>query len=336
MFMGKKVAVLAPRLYDYGGITRVVKELSVHLSDSEEFEFDVLTTRIKGSWHEEMDFNVIKFSPYPYPEFVYRRPDVTNKLEKYDLIWNHNLYLNRLSSKFDKPFISTFHPPHGNFPGIFSEALPLKARFDRYLNSIGVRYLPYADRVVAISDQNKDRLSEHLKAKPVRIYHGADSEYASLSEKDEGFIFCPDAPDETVKRLAREYEVYCLGSGEDENINYVGSVNDEGLHDYYSRCSFVISGSGKEGFGIPPVEAASHGKTAVVRNIGGHKETILHGETGFLADNSREFRQHVRKLESNSELRQKMGKKAYGRVSNKFTWERASEEYLEEFRDLVS
>lgn len=332
--MVEKVAVLAPRLYDYGGITRVVKELSAHLSNSEEFEFDILTTRIKGSWHEEMGFKVIKFSPYPYPEFVYRRPDVVNKLEGYDLIWNHNLYLNRLSSKIDKPFISTFHPPHGNFPGVFSEALPMKARFDRYLNSIGVRYLPYADRVVAISDQNKDRLSEHLKAKPVRIYHGADSEYASLSEKDEGFIFCPDTPDKTVKRLARDYEVYSLGDGEDENINYVGSVTDEELHDYYSRCSFVVSGSGKEGFGITPVEAAFHGKPAVVRNIGGHKETVVHRDTGFLAGNSKELHKYVEKLNNDRELRKKLGKEAYKRAQNTFSWERAAEEYLVEFRDL--
>lgn len=330
----KKVAVLVTRLY-MGGVVRVMVELLKRLERVDDLEFTIYTTRIKSDWHRELDSEVRKFSPLPYPELAYRRPDVIRELSKFDLIWNHNLYLNKLATKIDVPIISTFHPPHSKFPGWFSSSVPVKDRLDRFLNEEGLKYLQYTDRVVAISEQNKDRLSEIHKAKPVRIYNGGDSEYSEFSEKDENFVFCTDHLDETVERAAKRVEMRGLGEGKSKQIDYLGRLSNEELHDYYSRCSFVVVGSGMEGFGISPVEAAFHGKPSVVRAVGGHKETVVHGETGFLAENSKEFHKYIDLLWNDEELRKEMGKNAFEHVKENFSWKKAAEEYLAEFNDLL-
>jgi len=332
-----RIAVLAPRLYTFGGVTRVVTELVQRLSDVRGLDIDVITTRTKGSWPDRIDDSITKISQYPYPELSYFTPRTRKDLASYDLLWNHNLHLNRLASKIYVPFISTFHPPHNQFPGWASRSTTWKTKFDRYLNRRGIRHLQHADRVVAISDQTKDRLSEIHKAHAVRIYHGGNhaSNPATLSERDEGFIFCPDRIDATIQRLADSYDVRAPGEGDDHNIAYLGNLDDEELFDIYEKASFIVSGSGKEGFGIAPVEAAFNGKPCVIRAIGGHKETIEHGRTGYLAENSKEFHEYVDKLWNNPEKREKMGCDAFERANDRYTWERAAREYLEEFNDFL-
>jgi len=181
----------------------------------------------------------------------------------------------------------------------------------------------------------KDRLSEHYNANAVRIYHGGDLTGADFSDKDKEFALSIQAHN-AVARDANRIHIKAVGNPDHPNINSLGSLSDQELVKNYKRCSFIVSGSFREGFGMSPVEAAFCGKPSVVRSIGGHKETVVHGETGFLAENSKEFHEYINLLWQDKKLREEMGRNAYEHVKDKFTWERAAKEYLEEFNDLKS
>lgn len=49
-------------------------------------------------------------------------------------------------------------------------------------------------------------------------------------------------------------------------------------------CDIYAAPSRLEGFGMPQVEAMACGKPVISINVGGPRDTILHGQTGFLAD----------------------------------------------------
>ena len=66
------------------------------------------------------------------------------------------------------------------------------------------------------------------------------------------------------------------------NVEFLGSVSDEILVELYSRALATVYLPKNEDFGIVPVESMASGKICIGSNEGGLKETILHGETGFL------------------------------------------------------
>jgi glycosyltransferase involved in cell wall biosynthesis len=66
------------------------------------------------------------------------------------------------------------------------------------------------------------------------------------------------------------------------NITIVGWVSREDLIRYVSECIATIYIPIDEDFGISPIESMAAGKPVIGVNDGGIKETVLHGETGYL------------------------------------------------------
>jgi glycosyltransferase involved in cell wall biosynthesis len=333
----KEVAVLLPRI-NYGGVTRVSIEILKRLEKIDGLSFTVYSNRVNArEWFEELeDTDLREFSPLPYPELAYHRPDIRRELEDYDAIWNHNQYLNRLSRTLRTPIISVNHTYHSfRRPKWIARPWSLKTKLNRYCARRGIEELQHTDRVIAVSDRIKRRSEDIYKANADRIYNGGNSDWTEFSEKDEGFIFAPDSAGSTVDSCARDKDVRSLSGSGSDNIEDLGWVSDKELAKNYKECSFIISDSWKEGFAVYPIEAAFCGKPAVLRDAGGNSEFIEHGETGFIAKNSAEFHEYVNRLWSDEELRKEMGRKAYERAKDRFTWERASKEYLVEFNDLM-
>lgn len=67
-----------------------------------------------------------------------------------------------------------------------------------------------------------------------------------------------------------------------QNVEFLGSVDQENLADLYSRCKGFLATAVDEDFGMTPVEAMASGKIALVTDEGGYRETIADGETGWL------------------------------------------------------
>lgn len=331
----KKVAVLLPRLYR-GGVTRVAVELVKRLEHVDSLEFEIITTRIGVDWHKDLDSKVVKISPLPYPELAYHRPDVKRKLKKSDILFNHSLYLNKFGRLIPEvPMLSVNHTHHTYETSLLARNLSFKSKLQRNLKEKGVKNFKYVDTAICVSDRIKRRTSDIYKGPAGRIYNGGNSEWTEFSDNDEGYIFAPDNTGPTVQNIAGDYEVKALGNGSSEDINWQGSVSDERLAELYKNASIIISDSWQEGFALYPLEAAFCGKASVLREAGGNAEAINHGETGFIANNSHEFQEYVDRLMEDQDLRHDMGERACERVNDKFTWEKAAEQYLAEINDLL-
>jgi glycosyltransferase involved in cell wall biosynthesis len=67
-------------------------------------------------------------------------------------------------------------------------------------------------------------------------------------------------------------------------VEFVGSVDDTKLNDYYSNCKALLFPA-REDFGLSVVEAQSFGKPVIAFRGGGALETITEGKTGLFFDN---------------------------------------------------
>lgn len=70
---------------------------------------------------------------------------------------------------------------------------------------------------------------------------------------------------------------------ENPNIQWLGIVDDETLHEHYSECTFTVYPSEIEGFGLPIMESIWHGKPCICHEQGVMAE--LAGEGGCLTTN---------------------------------------------------
>ena len=69
----------------------------------------------------------------------------------------------------------------------------------------------------------------------------------------------------------------------ERNCQFLGRLTDADIRDLYRRASVVLL-PGEEDFGIVPLEAQACGRPVVALGRGGARETVVHGETGFLVD----------------------------------------------------
>jgi glycosyltransferase involved in cell wall biosynthesis len=73
--------------------------------------------------------------------------------------------------------------------------------------------------------------------------------------------------------------------GIQDKVIYVDGVLSREFMPYlYNACDIYAGPSRQEGFGMPHVEAQACGKPVLSVDAMGIKETVVHGETGFLAD----------------------------------------------------
>lgn len=81
-----------------------------------------------------------------------------------------------------------------------------------------------------------------------------------------------------------------------------------------------------EGFGKAFLEAMSRGCCVVATNVGGMHDVIEHGKTGLLAypGNQREMLDHLRELDSNHDLGQKLSLNSVS-TANSFSWTSGAE-----------
>ncbi|MEM2994579.1 MAG: glycosyltransferase [Candidatus Bathyarchaeia archaeon] len=76
---------------------------------------------------------------------------------------------------------------------------------------------------------------------------------------------------------------------EHPNLSFLGRVDDETLIDLYSNAFFTLYPFADEPFGYIPIESLACGTPVLTFNKQGPKETIVNGETGWLANDNYEF-----------------------------------------------
>jgi glycosyltransferase involved in cell wall biosynthesis len=119
-----------------------------------------------------------------------------------------------------------------------------------------------------------------------------------------------------------------------EGVEIRGRASDSELERLYRGARFVATPSFEEGFGYPPLEAMARG-TPVVCSTGSAIDEIV-GDAALRvpADDARAWTEALLRLDAETPLREGLIRLGRDRAAT-FTWERASAQYADTFRDVL-
>jgi glycosyltransferase involved in cell wall biosynthesis len=270
-------------------------------------------------------------------------------------------------------FLTTFHGLY-SFKGLFSNNSFLKRKYNSIMvqsnliiavsnfikNHIIKEYLVAEDRIKVIhrgSDIkyfNKDNVHKERIVKLIEKLQLTDDKNVILlpgrfsSWKGHNLLL------DALERIKSE-DFICLMVGKSNNsytddlekkikekdlqgkVRILGQISD--MPALYMISSVILSTSTRpEAFGRIAIEAGAMEKIIIATNLGGAKETVINGETGFLFDhkNPSELCQKIQHtLSLDLEKRQEMGKKARKRVEEYFSSEKMMSDTVEIYKNII-
>ncbi len=112
-------------------------------------------------------------------------------------------------------------------------------------------------------------------------------------------------------------------------VAMLGQKNADELVDILSASDIFVNPSYSEGLPTSVLEAASVGLAIIATDVGGTREIIKHGDTGFLVTpgNVVELEQRLRQLLADRELLGRLGTNCRNSVAAEFRWETAVERW---------
>ncbi len=117
-------------------------------------------------------------------------------------------------------------------------------------------------------------------------------------------------------------------------LSLPGHVGDDEIVDLYRRAWVAVSVSQREGWGMTLTEAGACGTPAVASDIAGHRDAVLHGWSGLLADGEEAIASAITRVLADPVLRARLGAGALA-YAQKFTWEAAARATLEVLAEEV-
>ncbi len=141
------------------------------------------------------------------------------------------------------------------------------------------------------------------------------------------------------KDAARKEELTGLASdvGVAERLTFLDAVPHRDLPLYYNAADVCVVPSYYESFGLVAVEAMACGTPVIASRVGGLKETVLDGRTGYLVPwrCPEPFAERLELLLSNEALRRSMGREAR-LAAERFRWSEVAARVEDVYHDLVS
>ncbi len=329
-----------------------------------------LTARYPGSAaseRRESGVRVVRIggqlSVYPRAAWAVRRgqvprPDVIIETQ------NGVPYLAAVWSRRTTHVVLVHHVHREQWPVVFG---PIWARAGWWLES---RLAPLANRrrpYVAVSEVTRSELGDlGVSSARVRVIHNGAippvPHDVQRSEKPQLLLLGRLVPHKRVEmaleamtRLRPEFPTARLiiaGRGWWEGhiraeverlqltdcVDMVGFVSDTERHRLYASSWVSLVPSVKEGWGLVVVEAGMHATpTIAFKGTGGITESIIDGETGYLAeaDDVEDFVRLTRVLLLDRAERQRLGKGAEA-FAARFTWEQTVSRFDSAIRDAVA
>ena len=204
--------------------------------------------------------------------------------------------------------------------------------------------------IVTLSQSSKDEIVEKLRlpeANVTVVPPGIDPQFSPGGEKSPHPLVVAVGRLVPVKRfellldvLARakarhpDLEAVIVGEGYERTmlearrrevggfgwIHLPGRLEDDELIDLYRRSWVLTSSSAREGWGMTITEAAACGTPAVVSDIAGHRDAVVDGHTGFLAEPVDGLADALSRVLGDHTLRARLTANALDRAS-RLTWE---------------
>ncbi|XQW85362.1 glycosyltransferase family 4 protein [Thalassotalea piscium] len=119
------------------------------------------------------------------------------------------------------------------------------------------------------------------------------------------------------------------------SITFLGQINN--APQWLEACDIFIQPSIEEAFGLVFAEAGAKGKPAIATKVGGIKEIIVDGETGYLVPpaSPENLAQALQKLLESEDERTLLGDNAYQRIATQFSIDNMVNKYLSIFSKVV-
>lgn len=130
-------------------------------------------------------------------------------------------------------------------------------------------------------------------------------------------------------RLENELKILASDLGIIEQVYFLGLRHD--LPDLLRIYNVFLLSSHTEGISIALLEAMANGIPAVVTEVGGNPEVVVHGDTGYLVptEDFKTMADRVLQLLENPQLACEMGRNGMLRVERDFSFAKMMAEYLE-------
>jgi glycosyltransferase involved in cell wall biosynthesis/O-antigen/teichoic acid export membrane protein len=165
---------------------------------------------------------------------------------------------------------------------------------------------------------------------PTLLYLGRLKRYKRVEVVLDALEACPGAVLELAgdgdHRELLEAEIERRGLG--ERVRMHGHVSEELKHDLYQRAWLNMTASSAEGWCLTVMEAAASGTPSAALAVGGLPESIVDGQTGVLAHDTRELAARTRELVDDPAARRRLGEAARARAQE-FTWDATAAHTLE-------
>ncbi len=177
-------------------------------------------------------------------------------------------------------------------------------------------------------------------ARPVFAYLGRLKKYKGVDIVLRSFAQC-GVPEATLEiagagEFRGELEQLAGTLGVAERVRFLGRIDETEKCALLRRAWAFVFASPKEGWGITNLEAAASGTPVIASNSPGIRESVRHGETGFLVPhgNVAAMAESMRNLSGERALVERLGIAAR-RFAEGFTWENAATETETHLREVV-
>lgn len=145
------------------------------------------------------------------------------------------------------------------------------------------------------------------------------------------FVIIGDGPyRETLERKT-------VDLGLEDTVEFKGYIELDELVDFLNRAHILVNPSPKEGWGLTVVEANACGMPVIASDSPGLRDSVIHGETGFLVPHGDEnsFADRIVELIKDPDLWDQLSGGGIERVKE-LTWERCAGETEDLIREVLS
>jgi glycosyltransferase involved in cell wall biosynthesis len=274
---------------------------------------------------------------------------------------------------YNRPFVMTIHDLIiDHFPTGKASTLPLPLY---YAKRFGYKYIlkqaaKKAKKVISVSEATKMEIIDHLGITGNKIevtYEGVDERIAKSSNKTKRvptklyFLYVGNAyPHKNVERLIDAFQLIfeqyddvqlvMVGKenyfykriiekvntlGLQENVLFVGAVNDSALSDLYHDAEALMYPSLMEGFGLPGLEAMQQECLVLASDIPVFREIYKDAVVYFDPRDVSSMRDTIQKvLEDEAFYREKIQRGKH--LVQSFSWEKMAKQTLHIYESSVS